>query len=46
MRKLLLASTALVGAVALTQGANAQQLTTDSPFTVRIDGFANFRGGI
>jgi hypothetical protein len=26
--------------------ADAQQLTTDSPFTVRIDGFANFRGGI
>ena len=46
MRKLLLASTALVGAFALTQRADAQQLTTDSPFTVRIDGFANFRGGI
>ncbi len=46
MRKLLLASTALVGAVTLVHQADAQQLTTDSPFVVRIDGFMNFRGGI
>jgi len=45
MRKILLASTALVGAFTLVNSADAQQLTTDSPFTVRIDGFANFRGG-
>jgi hypothetical protein len=45
MRKILLTSTALVGAFALVDRADAQQLTTDSPFTVRIDGFANFRGG-
>lgn len=45
MKKFLLASTALVGAFTLVQRADAQQLTTDSPFTVRIDGFANFRGG-
>jgi hypothetical protein len=41
-----LASTALVGAFTLVDRADAQQLTTDSPFTVRIDGFMNFRGGI
>src|SRR5689334_782357 len=46
MRKFLLASTALVGAFTLVDRADAQQLTTDSPFTVRIDGFMNFRGGI
>jgi hypothetical protein len=46
MRKFLLTSTALVGAFALVDRADAQQLTTDSPFTVRIDGFANVRGGI
>ncbi|MBV8165213.1 MAG: porin, partial [Alphaproteobacteria bacterium] len=46
MRKFLLASTALVGAFTFVDRADAQQLTTDSPFTVRIDGFANFRGGI
>src|SRR5258706_16346715 len=46
MRKFLLASTALVGAFTLVDRADAQQLTTDSPFTVRIDGFLNFRGGI
>ena len=44
MKKFLLASTALVGAISLVDQAAAQQLTTDSPFTVRIDGFANFRG--
>jgi len=46
MRKFLLASTALVGAFTLVDRADAQQLTTDSPFTVRIDGFLNFRGGL
>jgi len=46
MRKILLASTALVGAFTLVDRADAQQLTTDSPFTVRIDGFMNVRGGI
>ncbi len=46
MRKFLLASTALVGAFTLIDRADAQQLTTDSPFTVRVDGFMNFRGGI
>src|SRR5277367_2906153 len=46
MRKFLLTSTALVGAFAFVDRADAQQLTTDAPFTVRIDGFANFRGGI
>lgn len=46
MRKLLLASTALVGAFTLIDRADAQQLTTDSPFTVRIDGFATFDGYI
>jgi len=46
MKKLLLASTALVGAFSLVDGAQAQQLTTDSPFTVRIDGFATFKGAI
>jgi outer membrane protein OmpU len=45
MRKFLLTSTALVGAFTFVDRAGAQQLTTDSPFTVRIDGFANFRGG-
>jgi hypothetical protein len=45
MKKFLLASTALVGAFSLIDQAGAQQLTTDSPFTVRIDGFMNFRGG-
>jgi len=46
MKKFLLASTALVGAFGLVHQADAQQLTTDSPFTVRIDGFMNFRGAI
>jgi outer membrane protein OmpU len=46
MRKFLLTSTALVGAFAFVDRADAQMLTTDSPFTVRIDGFANFRGGL
>jgi hypothetical protein len=46
MRKFLLTSTALVGAFAFVDRADAQMLTTDSPFTVRIDGFANFRGAL
>src|SRR6516225_773979 len=46
MKRLLLASTALAGAVGVITSAAAQQLTTDSPFTVRIDGFMSFRGGI
>lgn len=45
MKRILLGTTALLGAFTLAAPASAQQVTTKAPFAVTLDGFLNFYTG-